>query len=97
MNRVCTLLFVADYIRALSEWSGWIFEHMAQAQGITIQPTLLTQLATERAQRLVIKWRVVYVLSLIHFPHSYHVSLQEKAFRHQPMKLQHAPLNIMSE
>jgi len=75
MNRVCTLLFVADHICALSEWSGWVLQHMAKTQGITIQPTLLTQFATERAQWLVIKWRVVYVLSLIHFPHSYHGSV----------------------
>jgi len=47
MNRVCTLLSVADHVCALSEWSGWILEHMAQAQCITIQPTLFTQFSAE--------------------------------------------------
>jgi len=85
MNRVCTLLFVAHHVAALAEWSSWVLQHVPKTQRIAIQPTLLTQLAAERAQWLVVERRVVYVLTLIHFPHNCHVLSQEKAFVSQPV------------
>lgn len=69
-NRVgASLAVVLGHILALPERSTPVLQHMADAEGVAIEPSLLAQLGAVRAQWLVIQLRVVDVFAFIHPAH----------------------------
>lgn len=60
------LAIVLGHILALSEGSTSVLQHMANAEGIAIEASLLTQLGAVGAEWLVVQLRVVDVFAFVH-------------------------------